>query len=55
MMMIIIIIIIKLYTYTVKHNHVFFALLATSFGHYGYHQAYSVQELSKCYVTLTHY
>jgi len=26
--------------YTVKHNNVFFALLATSFAHYSYHQAF---------------
>jgi len=25
--------------HTVKHNNVYFALVATSFGHYGHHQA----------------
>ena len=31
-------------TYTVKHDNVFFALLATSFGHYGHHEANIVQK-----------
>jgi len=31
--------------YTVKHNNVFFALLATSYGHYIHHQANTVHEL----------
>jgi hypothetical protein len=30
--------------YTLKHNNVLFALLATSFGHYSHHQASIVQK-----------
>jgi hypothetical protein len=30
--------------YTVKHNNVFFALLANSFSHYGHHQANAIQK-----------
>jgi hypothetical protein len=32
---------------TVKHNNVFFALLATNFGHYSHHQANIVQKFKK--------
>jgi hypothetical protein len=31
--------------YTVKHNNVFFALVAASFGHYGHHHAYVIQQI----------
>jgi len=36
--------------YTVKHNNIFFALLTTSFGHYGHHQASIVQKFEKGYL-----
>jgi hypothetical protein len=39
----------KLCTYTVKHNNVFFALLATSFGPYGHLQANIVQKFEKSF------
>jgi hypothetical protein len=33
--------------YPVKHNSVFFALVAISFGHYGHHQASVIQQFKK--------
>jgi len=37
--------------YTAKHNNVFFALLATSFGHYDQYQANIVQTFYRRSVT----
>jgi len=32
------------FNYTVKHNHVFSALMATSFGHYSHHHTNILQK-----------
>jgi len=32
---------------SVEHNNVFIALVATSFGHYGHHQANVIQNLNR--------
>jgi len=36
--------------YSVEHNNVFIAFLATSFGHYGHHQANAIQNLKRLLV-----
>jgi len=33
--------------YTVKHNNIFFAFVATTFGHFGHHQANTTQRFKK--------
>ena len=39
---------------TVKNNNVFFALLATGFGHYCLHQANTVQKFKKGWLHTVH-
>ena len=36
--------------YSIKHNNIFIALVATSFGHYDHHQTNDIQNL-KGFVT----